>query len=79
LHTVGGKSRGDAMHRSESRELANCLICGAEIAPGRDRTFALTAERFLCFRCAVHRGGSWDEQRDHWTTEPETGDLLREE
>jgi hypothetical protein len=63
------------MHRSETRELAKCLICAAEIVPARDRTFAVTPDQFLCFRCAVHRGGSWDEEHDHWVTEPETGDL----
>jgi hypothetical protein len=63
------------MHRSESRELATCTICGAEVAPGRDRTFAVTTEQFLCFRCAVHRGGAWDEQHDHWVTEPDVRDL----
>jgi len=63
------------MHRSENRELANCVICGAEIAPGRDRTFEVTSDQFLCFACAVRRGGSWDEQHDRWTTEPQTSDL----
>jgi len=63
------------MHRSESRELVSCLLCGAEIVPERDRTFAVSRDGFLCFACAVRRGGSWDEQHDRWTTEPETGDL----
>ena len=63
------------MHRSESRELATCLICGAEIAPERDRAFAMSGDTFLCFACAVRRGGSWDEGHDRWTTEPQTGDL----
>ena len=63
------------MHRTESRELTNCVICGAEIAPARDRAFAVSTDRFLCFGCAVGRGGSWDEQHDHWTAAPETSDL----
>ncbi|MEB2344580.1 MAG: hypothetical protein OZ948_07570 [Deltaproteobacteria bacterium] len=67
------------MRSSESRELTRCVLCGAEIAPGRDRTFAISPEQFLCFACAVRRGGSWDERRDRWTEEPELGGLPRGE
>lgn len=63
------------MHRSETRELASCESCGAEIAPASNRAYAVAPERFLCFQCAVRRGGSWDEQHDRWLVAPETGDL----
>jgi hypothetical protein len=65
------------MHRSESRLLATCAECGAEMAPATDRAFALAGDRFLCFQCAVRRGGSWDEQHDRWSDDPDTADLPR--
>jgi hypothetical protein len=75
VRCTGITSEESTMHRSESRELASCLACGAEVVPGRDRAFALSPDRFLCFSCATQRGGSWDELHDHWTAEPETRDL----
>lgn len=63
------------MHRSESRELANCADCGAEIAPARDRAWAGGGELFLCFACALRRGDSYDEAHDRWVTAPDARDL----
>jgi hypothetical protein len=63
------------MHRSESREIVSCEGCGAEIAPATDRAFAVGEQAFLCFRCAVRRGGSWDEVHDRWAVAPDTSDL----
>lgn len=67
------------MHRSETRELASCAVCGAEIAPATDRAYAFGPDSFLCFRCAEHRGGTWDEHHDVWDNAPSTGDLLAPE
>ncbi len=63
------------MHRSETRELATCAECGAEIAPATERGFALAADAFLCFACAVRRGGRYDERLDRWEEPPAIGDL----
>ena len=65
------------MHRSESRALATCIECGAEIAPASDRSFGVGSETFLCFACAVRRGGRFDEQHDRWIAAPEVSDLAR--
>lgn len=63
------------MHRSERDQLATCAECGAEIAPATDRGFALATDTFLCFACAVRRGGRWDERRDRWEETPDAADL----
>ncbi|RIL07622.1 MAG: hypothetical protein DCC71_02525 [Proteobacteria bacterium] len=67
------------MHRSETRELANCAICGAEIAPATDRAFAFGVDSYLCYACAVKRGGSWNELHDHWDADPDTSEVERAE
>lgn len=63
------------MHRSESSQIATCVECGAEIAPSTERGFALTSDSFLCFACAVRRGGRYDERLDRWEEAPGVGDL----
>ena len=68
------------MHRSETLALATCAVCGAEIAPARDRAYAAGPDTFLCFACATQRGGTWDEQQDRWIEDPDTtGFPLRED
>jgi hypothetical protein len=58
------------MHRSEARELVDCLDCGAAIAPERERAFAVGDDMYLCFECAVRRGGVYDEREDRWMVPP---------
>jgi len=67
------------MHRSETRELANCVVCGAEIAPATDRAYAAGPDSFLCFHCAHKRGGTYDEVHDRWDNPPSVGGLLLSE
>lgn len=55
-------------------DLADCLDCGATMAPGPDRAFALSAETFLCFACAQRRGGVYDAAPDRWTRAPDVAD-----
>ncbi len=62
------------MHRSENRELADCIDCGATISPGRDRGFSLTQSTCLCFECAIRRGGVYDEPHDRWLVRPKIAD-----
>jgi len=68
-----------AVHRSESRELTLCAVCGAEIRVAGDRAYAFGADGALCHACAVARGGVYDEQRDRWLQDADTSDLEREE
>ena len=66
------------MHRSEARELVDCIECRATIAPERDRAFAITDDVYLCFDCAVKRGGVWNEDQDEWSTAPNLGNIADE-
>jgi hypothetical protein len=66
------------MHRSEARELVECIDCGATIAPDRDRAFAITEDLYLCFDCALRRGGAWDEREDRWMRPPELSGVTDE-
>ncbi|HKU37239.1 MAG TPA: hypothetical protein VJR89_03810 [Polyangiales bacterium] len=63
------------MHETESNELVNCLICGAEISLALGRAYAVTDTSGLCFRCAIERGGSYDEARDVWSPAPDVAGL----
>ena len=58
------------MHRSEERNIANCLDCGTQLEPARERGYTFGSRGVLCFECAVRRGGSWDGTHEHWDTEP---------
>ncbi len=63
------------MHRSEERQLATCADCGARFDAVSDRGFGIDAESALCWTCALRRGGTWDEEREQWSTEPGVADL----
>lgn len=52
-----------------------CADCSDELDPELNRGFSVGPDAVLCFRCAVARGGSWDERQERWVIEPETGDL----
>jgi len=65
----------EPMHRSEVLELRPCAACGAEMSPARDRGYSLAAEAFLCFDCAIRRGGRWDEAHDRWEGEVDVSGL----
>lgn len=38
----------------------------------------MTADAWLCFDCAVRRGGVYDSEEDRWTTAPNVADLPQE-
>jgi hypothetical protein len=40
-----------------------------------ERGFPVGSDAALCFRCAVSRGGRWDEAQQRWTVEPDYADL----
>jgi hypothetical protein len=52
-----------------------CADCGEELDTATERSFAVGADATLCFRCAVARGGSWDESSQRWVVEPDHADL----
>lgn len=59
---------------SEAEETVECIDCGATISPEVDRAYAITSEAFLCYDCAVRRGGVYDDLDDRWTTAPDVSD-----
>ena len=63
------------MHRTEADLLVDCWACGASIAPEIDRAFAISDDAYLCFECAVRRGGVFDDEEDRWTIPPIVLDL----
>lgn len=54
---------------------ATCLGCGADIYGDDDRSFAFGPDAYLCFQCAVDRGGVYDEEEDRWLAEPNVESL----
>jgi hypothetical protein len=67
------------MHRSEGYDRVRCLQCGAEISIAKDRAYAVSEEAALCMKCALERGGQYDEPHDDWTTPPHLDGLPVEE
>lgn len=61
------------MHQTEWNELVTCLACGAEISLALGRAYAVTDTSGLCFRCALERGGSYDEAEGTWSRAPDVG------
>ena len=59
------------MRRTEVEEFESCSECGSDVHASRDRTYAIDAERMLCFACALRRGGSYDEGHDFWKQAPD--------
>jgi hypothetical protein len=59
------------MHESEWNELVHCLACGGEISLALGRAYAVTDTSGLCHRCALERGGSYDEAQGIWSRAPE--------
>ena len=58
------------MHRSEGEDRVRCLQCGAEVSTGRDRSYTVSEDEALCMKCALERGGRYDELRDDWSEPP---------
>jgi hypothetical protein len=66
------------MHHQEWNQLVDCCECGATISPSTDRAFALDGASFLCFGCAVRRGGIYDDALEHWPKAPDIAGLAGE-
>jgi hypothetical protein len=56
-------------------EAVDCVDCGAVLWPDVDRTFACSADTYLCFECAERRGGVYDEEADGWSVPPDMSGL----
>jgi hypothetical protein len=59
----------------DEQSVERCADCSEEIDLASERGFPVGADGALCFRCALARGGSWDESRQRWVVEPEYADL----
>ncbi|MGZ5967874.1 MAG: phosphoribosyltransferase family protein [Polyangiales bacterium] len=62
------------MEQDEGEEMVECIDCGATISPRADRAFAVSSDTYLCFDCAVRRGGVYEADQDRWTTAPDVSD-----
>lgn len=63
------------MRREESDQLVACPDCGADVSPATDRACAFGVSAVICGECSVRRGGSYDGDRESWTTPPRIEDL----
>lgn len=59
------------MEAEEMDELVRCVDCGVMVAPGPERAYAISDETFLCFECAMRRGGAFDYDADNWSVPPD--------
>ena len=60
---------------SDEPGVERCADCSEEIDSAGERGFPVGADATLCFRCALARGGSWDEAQQRWVVEPDYADL----
>jgi hypothetical protein len=58
----------------EEEDLVECIDCSAELSPEGDRGFALSDDSYLCFTCAMRRGGNYDYAQERWVVEPNVAD-----
>ncbi len=63
------------MHRSELERVATCVACGRSVTEGVGRAYDFGSDGVLCWKCAVARGGSYDEGQDRWVEAPRIDDL----
>lgn len=63
------------MDLDETDVVRSCAVCGTPVDPGRDRGFAFGADNVLCWACAEERGGSYDAERDTWSSAPDVSGL----
>jgi hypothetical protein len=63
------------MEPTDLDDSETCAGCGVELWPAVDRAFASGDSVYLCFECAEHRGGVYDEDEDRWTVAPDVSEL----
>lgn len=63
------------MHREELEQLDVCASCQASIIPNEEESFAFGPNSVLCWKCAIDRGGVYNEYEERWTTAPNVSDL----
>src|SRR6185312_12261552 len=63
-HCFARQQGNEAMHQDEFSDLTVCCDCGAAVSPELDRAFSCAPETYLCFECAIRRGGVYDGRLD---------------
>lgn len=63
------------MHEEEWLQAEICAHCHGVLETGTDCAFYFGEHGALCFSCAVARGGTYDDERERWTTPPRISDL----
>lgn len=59
----------------ETDEFEECVECGARVDVASSRACALSDEYFLCWECALRRGGVYDAATERWVEAPSTQGL----
>ena len=59
------------MNIEEWDELVDCYDCGAAVAPSAQYAISIDLDEFICFDCAVVRGGVYDTIEDRWIVFPD--------
>jgi protein-L-isoaspartate(D-aspartate) O-methyltransferase len=52
-----------------------CADCGASLWEDEERAFAYSPGAYLCWDCAIRRGGVFDASHSSWTRAPDLRDL----
>jgi len=58
-------------------EMESCVECRAALSPPLDRSYAVGPKAFLCWDCALRRGGHYDLLQDRWSSPPDLSGLAR--
>ena len=61
------------MHSEEFDQATECADCRAAILPAIDRSFGFDDDAYLCYACAVGRGGVYDSRLERWAVFPDMG------
>ncbi len=48
-----------------------CILCESAISPSSRRSFNFSERAYLCYGCAVSKGGIYDFQRECWAILPD--------
>jgi len=59
-------------------EQSECAGCGEFFSPPEDRGYWFSDQTFLCWDCAVRRGGVYDAVTERWINAPDVSGLVDE-
>ena len=63
------------MHSPQAERHTPCAACEDSVSAA-ERAYRFGEGQVLCCRCALERGGIFDERFAYWARQPDVGDLL---